>query len=259
MSVSAGVPGGCDHGRHGRVRMSFMTCGFAISGSPRTPEAAGALIRNPPHIYEVEILGSNFTLLISDVYIPEPVAKCPPLLGSGRASLPSTRRSHPDPVLRRRCRMLAILSYDDPAAELHEDASAGLREHPALPGLLDLAPVLARRSAWTATSIPPAATMRAPWPITESDQFLGPCAADRPPCRLGAAATMTGCRIRRVQIGPLWSDRLACVEVLTLMARLGWMPHRGSSEVAGGYQVSALRMAAASPRPLEPSLSMSGL
>ena len=64
-----------------------MTCGLAISGSPRTPQAAGALMRNPPHIYlyEAAILGWNFTLLISDIYIPEPVAKFPPFPGPGRA------------------------------------------------------------------------------------------------------------------------------------------------------------------------------
>jgi hypothetical protein len=29
-------------------------------------------MRNPPHIYEVAILGRNFTLLISGIYGPEP-------------------------------------------------------------------------------------------------------------------------------------------------------------------------------------------
>jgi hypothetical protein len=43
-------------------------------------------------------------------------------------------------------------------------------------------------------------------------------------------------------------------------AGLGQVPHRGSlGQVARAYQASALRMAAASSRPLDPSLSMSGL
>jgi len=52
------------------------------------PEAAAALMRNPTHIYEVAILVWNFTLLISGIYMPEPVAKCPPLLGLGARHSP---------------------------------------------------------------------------------------------------------------------------------------------------------------------------
>src|SRR6266581_5420369 len=40
----------------------------------------------------------------------------------------------PMPSGRRGIRLLATSLYDDPAAELHEDASARLREHLALPG-----------------------------------------------------------------------------------------------------------------------------
>jgi len=44
--------------------------------------------------------------------------------------------------------MLATSLYDDPAAELHEDASARLREHLALPGACGPCPFgLAARSA----------------------------------------------------------------------------------------------------------------
>jgi hypothetical protein len=50
--------------------------------------------------------------------------------------------------------VLATSLYDDPTAELHEDASAGLREHLALPGCLILRPVRARRPALAATGVP---------------------------------------------------------------------------------------------------------
>jgi len=48
-----------------------------------------------------------------------------------------------------------------------------------LPRLLDLAPVLACVRRERLPVSPVAVTRRAPWPITESDQFSGPCAADQ--------------------------------------------------------------------------------
>ena len=101
------------------------------------------------------------------------------LAANGRV-LRAQHPAHPGPGT---CERFSL--YDDPSAELHEDASAGLCEHLALPSLLHLAPVLARRPVCAATSIPLTATMRAPWPITESNRFLADTAL-RIGCRLFA-------------------------------------------------------------------------
>jgi uncharacterized protein len=62
--------------------------------------------------------------------------------------------------------------FEDPAAGLHEDASARLPEHPALLGCLIL-----RRASPPSTGQSPGSrwwpTRRHPWPITESDRLLG--------------------------------------------------------------------------------------
>jgi NAD(P)-dependent dehydrogenase (short-subunit alcohol dehydrogenase family) len=68
--------------------------------------------------------------------------------------------------------VLAISSFEDPAAGLHEDASARLREHPALPRLLDLAPILAAVQCGGHQGLADGHE-EGTVAITESDRFLG--------------------------------------------------------------------------------------
>src|SRR6266436_2417790 len=67
---------------------------------------------------------------------------------------------------------IATSLYDDPAAELHEDASARLREHLALPGcsILRRSSPGVRRERLPGSRWRPRGGRRG---ITESDRFLG--------------------------------------------------------------------------------------
>ena len=96
--------------------------------------------------------------------------------------------------------MLATSLYEDPAAGLHEDALARLREHPALLGCSTLRRLSPRSSL--GHQDPLAATRRAPWPAPRATEFSGHCTGSAAERRLGRAAARHHCLAGRTAGAP---------------------------------------------------------
>lgn len=118
------------------------------------------------------------------------------------SSPPCSMTSSPATVL------LATSLYDDPAAELHEDASARLREHP-LPRLLDLAPGT-RMPSWVSHQDPAGCHEEGAVANQESDRFSD--AALRVGHRIGVHGRAEGGWRMDARIAQLW--RLAMLRTL---------------------------------------------
>ncbi len=119
--------------------------------------------------------------------------------------------------------LLATSLYEDPSAGLHEDASARLREHPALLGCS----ILRRPSPPSSVGghqHPAGGHEKGAVAITESDRTLRVAAPGQPPpCRFGTAPFRADNEIEWAQIAPLFAP---CGLGWHLFAPcgLGWHP-----------------------------------